>query len=81
MSDCVFSNHDRVSHEIKGLGTVSCDPASDDVVAEDAPVEWIEAGVRLVYVIWDDDRFPVEKVPVGELDKLSDADAAISSGY
>ncbi len=81
MSDCVFSNHDRVSHEIKGLGTVSCDPAHDDVVADDAPVELIEADVRLVYVIWDDDRFPVEKVPVSELDKLSDADAAISSGY
>ncbi len=75
-----FSNGDRVSHDIKGLGTVHCDPAADDLIVEET-VEIIEAGIRMVYVAWDDDRLPVEKVAVAELDKLAAADTAISSGY
>jgi len=32
-------------------------------------------------VAWDDDRFPVGKVPASELEPLPPAAAAISSGY
>ncbi len=75
-----FRNHDRVSHEQKGLGSVRCDPASEDLIVDDQ-VEIVEGDVRMVYVVWDDDRLPVEKVAVAELELLSPADVAISSGF
>ncbi len=75
-----FSNHDRVSHERKGLGTVRCDPARDDLVP-DEDITVLEDGVHFVFISWDDDRLPVEKVQVLELEILNPASSAISSGY
>ena len=75
-----FCNRDRVAHETRGAGSVRCDPMNDDLVVDDE-VEIVEAGVRMVYVVWDDDRFPVEKVRVSELERLSAGAGAISTGF
>ena len=75
-----FSNRDRVSHHVRGLGTVRCNPQDDDLVVDD-DVTFLSEGVRWVYVIWDDDRYPVDKIACTELEKLSDAAAAISTGF
>ena len=75
-----FCNRDRVSHETFGIGSVRCDPSSDDLVVDD-DIEVIEDGVRWVYVVWDDDRFPVEKIRVVELELLSPGAGAISMGF
>ena len=66
---------DRVSHEIKGLGTVKLE-TTGVVVSESAAPETPDT----VHVIWDDDRFPVGNVPRAELEKVPDASAAISTG-
>ena len=66
---------DRVSHEIKGLGTVKLE-TRDVVVSETAAPETPDT----VHVVWDDDRFPVGNVPRTELEKVPDAAAAISTG-
>ncbi|MDV6329338.1 hypothetical protein [Asticcacaulis sp. 201] len=77
MSDA-FKDGDRVSHEKKGLGTVHASPAASDVVvSENAPAKTPDT----VYVVWDDDRFPVGNVPRAELEKVPDAAAAISTGF
>jgi len=66
---------DRISHEIKGLGTVRMESRDiADLNAATPP----EPGT--VPVVWDDDRFPVENVPRAELEKVPDASAAISTG-
>ncbi|MFT3996709.1 MAG: hypothetical protein QM667_04815 [Asticcacaulis sp.] len=76
----MFKDEDRVSHAEKGLGTVTRDPAADDLIvppkeeAKDHPTQ------VMVYVVWDDDRFPVGKVPAEELEKVPPAAAAISTG-
>ena len=72
----VLKDGDRVSHEIKGLGTVRLETA-DVVISETAAPETSDT----VHVIWDDDRFPVGNVPRAELEKLPDAAAAISTGF
>lgn len=69
---------DRVSHAVKGLGTVKTQPAEDDLVI--APAEAAKSGPDMVYVVWDDDRFPVGRVPAAELELVPAASAAISSG-
>lgn len=73
-----FNDGDRVSHEVKGLGTVARDPESEDLVV--SLREEAKAGDNLVYVVWDDDRFPVGKVPAGELEKVPPGSEAISTG-
>ncbi len=79
-SEYRFSDRDRVSHEVFGIGSVRCDPAHDDLVVDDE-IEIIENGERWVYVAWDDDRFPVERVRVVELELLSAGAGAISMGF
>ena len=79
--DYFFGNRDRVNHETKGLGSVRCDPAKEDLIVDNENMVVINDGVQMVYVVWDDDRLPVEKVPCFELEKLSDAGMAISSGF
>jgi hypothetical protein len=69
---------DRVSHAEKGLGTVNIHPQADDIVVSEKEVRKDTA--QTVYVVWDDDRFPVGNVPRGELEKVPDAAAAISTG-
>lgn len=69
---------DRVSHAEKGLGTVSLIPETDDMVVSDK--EASKDGPGMVYVAWDDERFPVGNTPRSELEKLPDASIAISTG-
>ena len=66
----------RVSHAEKGLGFVSTDPSELNVIVP--PGEQAKAGNDMVYVIWDDDRFPVGKVSVDELELVPPAAEAIS---
>ncbi|UDF03130.1 hypothetical protein [Asticcacaulis sp. AND118] len=73
-----FEDGERVEHAEKGLGTVSHDPADEDLIVP--PKEERKGGSDMVYIVWDDDRFPVGKVPVSELQKVPDATAAISTG-
>jgi hypothetical protein len=70
---------DRVSHKVKGLGTVNSNPASEDKIVPEKEAAKANAGT--VYVTWDDDRFPVAAVPRGELEKVPDGAAAISTGF
>ena len=70
---------DRVAHETKGTGTVSRDPGADGLVVP--AKEEAKSGADMVYVVWDDDRFPVGKVPAAELELLPAAAGAISPGY
>lgn len=76
----MFKDEDRVSHAEKGLGTVKHDPSDDDLIvapkeeAKDHPTQ------IMIYVVWDDARFPVGKVPAEELEKVPPASAAISTG-
>ena len=69
---------DRVSHAEKGLGTVSLIPETEDMVV--LRKEARKDGPGMVYVAWDDERFPVGNVPEEELEKLPDAAIAISTG-
>jgi hypothetical protein len=72
------NNGDRVSHSIKGLRTVCVAPAKNDVLVPDAEEQ--HSGGDMIYVVWDDDRFPVEKLPLTEVEVLLGAYAAISTG-
>lgn len=74
-----FKDGERVSHKAMGLGTVTHNPQADDVVISDKEEAQAHAGT--VYVAWDDDRFPVAAVPVGELEKVPESAAAISTGF
>lgn len=74
-----FSDGDRVSHSVKGLGTVRHDPDDDGLIINER--EKAKAGPDMVYVVWDDDRFPVGKVPQSELEALPPGAAAISTGF
>jgi hypothetical protein len=74
-----FADGDRVSHAVKGTGTVKTEPAEDDLVVPRR--EEAKSGPDLVYVVWDDDRFPVGKVDAAELERLAPGAAAISPGY
>ncbi len=71
----ILKDGDRVSHEIKGLGTVRLE-TGDVVISETAAPET----TNTVHVVWDDDRFPVGNTPRSELEKLPDASAAMSTG-
>ena len=70
-----FKDGDRVSHARRGLGTVKSHPGNDDLVTA-SPSE-----TDSVYVVWDDDRFPVCSVPRADLEAVPDASAAISTGF
>ncbi len=70
---------DRVAHQVKGTGTVSRNPDADGLVVP--AKEESKSGPDMVYVVWDDDRFPVGKVPAPELELLPAGAAAISPGY
>ncbi|MDC7675565.1 hypothetical protein [Asticcacaulis machinosus] len=76
----VLKDGDRIEHADKGLGTVTSNPGSDDVVVISKHDEAETFDVADVYVIWDDDRFPVYKVPVSELTPVPDAAAATTMG-
>lgn len=73
-----FKDGARVSHSTKGLGSVAKEPAQDGLVV--SAKEETKTGPDMVYVVWDDDRFPVGKVSVDELELLPPAAAAMSSG-
>ncbi|WP_298329403.1 hypothetical protein [Asticcacaulis sp.] len=73
-----FEDGERVEHAEKGIGTVSHDPADDNLIVP--PGEANKGGSDMVHVVWDDDRFPVGKVAASELQKVPDATAAISTG-
>lgn len=74
-----FADGDRVSHAVKGTGTVRVDPAEDGLVVPRR--EAAKSGPDMIYVVWDDDRFPVGKTDARELERLAPAAAAISPGY
>jgi hypothetical protein len=74
-----FNDGDRVSHPDRGLGTVKRTPAADDLVV--APGEEAKAGDDMVYVVWDDDRLAVGKIPASELEAVPPSAAAISTGF
>lgn len=73
-----FNDGDRVSHEVKGLGTVRTEPAAEDLVVP--AKEQAKSGDDLVYIVWDDDRFPVGKVPASEIEAVPPGAEAISTG-
>ena len=74
-----FRDGDRVSHTIKGLGTVTTDPAGHDMIVNER--ETSKANADTVFVTWDDDRFPVAAVSRRDLEKVPEAAAAISTGF
>ncbi|MDC7695821.1 hypothetical protein PQU94_16205 [Asticcacaulis sp. DXS10W] len=73
-----FEDGERVEHAEKGLGTVSHDPADDNLIVPHGEAR--KVGDDMVHVVWDDDRFPVGKVAASELQKVPEATAAISTG-
>ncbi|WKL56736.1 hypothetical protein Q1W73_13810 [Asticcacaulis sp. ZE23SCel15] len=73
-----YQNEDRVSHKIKGLGTVTTVPDKEDLVVRESTIANGDPDVALV--VWDDARYSVTAVPAVELEKVPDASAAISSG-
>ncbi|ESQ75429.1 hypothetical protein [Asticcacaulis sp. AC402] len=74
----ILRDGNRVSHKVKGLGTVNANPAGEDKIVPETETARVNAGT--VYVTWDDDRFPVAAVPREDLEKLPEAAAAISTG-
>ena len=75
-----LNDGDRISHAVKGLGTITgAHKAHQGQVTVDERVA-DPSGPDTVDVRWDDDQFPVGPVPRGELEKVSDLTAAISSG-
>ena len=73
-----FEDGVRVSHTAKGLGTIARDPQDDGLVVSRR--EESRTGRDMVYVVWDDDRLPVGKVPADELELVPPAAEAITSG-
>ena len=73
-----FEDGVRVIHAKKGLGTIARDPQDDGLVVSGR--EEAKTGADMVYVVWDDDRFPVGKVQAGELELVPPAAEAITSG-
>ena len=73
-----FNDGDRITHKVKGLGTVRTAPAEKNLVVSHA--EAAKTGDDMVYVVWDDDRFPVGKVSAVEIDAVPPAAEAISTG-
>ena len=73
-----FENDNRVSHAVKGLGTIKSDPQADDMVVSDT--EMRKDAPNTVFVVWDDSRFEIGTVPVDELEHVPEGSAAISSG-
>ena len=73
-----FLDDDRISHALKGLGTIKTNPQAEDMVVSDT--EMRKDAPDTVYVVWDDARFEIGNVPVGELEHVPEASAAISSG-
>ena len=73
-----FNDGDRISHQVKGLGTVRHDPHEEGLVVSQR--EEAKAGDNLVYIVWDDDRFPVGKIPASELEVVPPGSEAISTG-
>ena len=76
----IFEDLERVSHEVRGQGRVCFDPARLGLVVTDDEPSTVDC-LSTVYVIWDDDRYPVDRVPRDELQKVPTAAIAISSGY
>ena len=74
-----FSDAERVSHEVWGLGKVCLDPVAEGLIVSAAIVS--DPDKPMVYVIWDDDRYPILRVDVDELDVVPGASSAISTGY
>ncbi|MBW8880522.1 MAG: hypothetical protein JF615_03590 [Asticcacaulis sp.] len=74
-----FKDGDRVSHAVKGLGTVTANPAGKDMIVHEREINKMNADS--VFVTWDDDRFPVAAVPRKDLEKVPEAAAAISTGF
>ena len=73
-----FNDGVRVTHTQKGLGTIARDPQDDGLVVSGR--EEAKTGPNMVYVIWEDDRFPVGKVPADDLELVPPAAEAITSG-
>ena len=74
----LFNDGDRIGHEVKGLGTVRTEPAAEDLVVP--AKEQSKSGEDMVYIVWDDDRFPVGKVPASEIEAVPPGAEAISTG-
>lgn len=74
----LYQNEDRVSHRIKGLGTVTTMPDQDDLIVCES--SFLNGDTDVALVVWDDARYSVTAVPVAELEKVPDASATISSG-
>jgi hypothetical protein len=74
-----LKHDDRVEHPEKGLGTIVTSPEREEIDIEVKGSTNI--GPDSVFVKWDDDRFPVEAIPRAELEKVSEAAAAISTGF
>lgn len=73
-----FKEGERVEHSEKGLGTVSHNPADENLIVLTGEAR--KSGSDMVHVVWDDDRLAVGKVAASELQKVPDATAAISTG-
>ncbi len=73
-----FRDGVRVSHAEKGLGTISRDPGADQLVV--SAHQEAQTGADMVYVVWDDARFPVGKVSADALELVPPAAVAISTG-
>ncbi len=73
-----YKDGDRVTHKVQGLGTVRTEPAAADLVL--SRTEEAKTGSDMIYVVWDDDRYPVGKVPADEIEPLPPGAEAISTG-
>lgn len=78
MDIATFSDGDRVTHADRGLGTICVSPEDRGLIVLKGKAT--DASPGRVYVIWDDERFPVESVAEASVELLPIGALAMSSG-
>jgi hypothetical protein len=78
MDTRIFDDGDRVTHSVRGLGTICISPDARGLVVLSDKAAEAEPGH--VFVVWDDERFPVEAMAERALERLPVGAMAISSG-
>lgn len=73
-----LTDGDRVTHSVRGLGTICISPDTRGLVVLNPHASDEDPG--RVYVIWDDERFPVESIEAATIEPLPVCALAMSSG-
>ena len=79
MSKSDIMDGDRIAHPINGLGTVYRDPQAKGFVVSSRSASGSEPD--MVFVVWDDERFPIGDIAACDVEKLSASALAMSSGF